>query len=381
MSTLEAAPFRLLFAAEDLDPARGGQERSILDLARGLRRHGCEVRLLHGGRSDPGDLPAERFPVAGATRGARLHRLLAALERRIAGGPADERSVAFLPLRGADAYFPRGGLYREAFRRSAEAHPQAAGRVLARVLGRLDGRRRLLVRREAAILADAAGSRLLAVSDLVARDFLRHAEGAGARVRVVRNGVASPAPADAAARARAREVLGLDAATWVLLALAHNPRLKGIPELLAAFAALDPAGPPALLLVAGRGALPAGAPPRVRWLGPVEDPGPLLAAADALAHPTHYDPASRVVLEALAAGVPVLTTQRNGAAEDVGEAGIVIADPRDAGALREGLERLRNPATRALLAAAARRIGPGLGIERSVLALLLALAAPGPQAA
>ena len=75
---------------------------------------------------------------------------------------------------------------------------------------------------------------------------------------------------------------------------------------------------------------------------------PLYAAADVLAHPTWYDPCSRVVLEALCHGLPVVTTRFNGAAEVVGDGrnGVVIDSPRDvsalAAAMRQGLsERLR----------------------------------------
>ena len=38
-------------------------------------------------------------------------------------------------------------------------------------------------------------------------------------------------------------------------------------------------------------------------------------AADFLVHPTFYDPCSLVVLEALACGLPVITTRANGASE------------------------------------------------------------------
>jgi glycosyltransferase involved in cell wall biosynthesis len=55
-------------------------------------------------------------------------------------------------------------------------------------------------------------------------------------------------------------------------------------------------------------------------LGSVEDhPLQAYAAADLLALPTRHDPFANVTLEALACGLPVVTTACNGATEQVGE--------------------------------------------------------------
>jgi UDP-glucose:(heptosyl)LPS alpha-1,3-glucosyltransferase len=77
-------------------------------------------------------------------------------------------------------------------------------------------------------------------------------------------------------------------------------------------------------------------------------------------HPTFYDPCSLVVLEALACGLPVITSRQNGAHELLGGAeGLVIDDPHDHWALAESLRLLTEPArreacARAALASAAR---------------------------
>jgi len=54
---------------------------------------------------------------------------------------------------------------------------------------------------------------------------------------------------------------------------------------------------------------------RVRFTGPVVDPLPYYAAADFFVAPTLYDPFPNAVLEALACGLPVITTDACGAAE------------------------------------------------------------------
>ncbi len=88
----------------------------------------------------------------------------------------------------------------------------------------------------------------------------------------------------------------------------------------------------AALLVAGAGkrrGLPAS--PRTRFLGPVREMRELMASADLFLLPTIYDPFSNASLEAMAAGLPVITTGANGFAEIMrpGEDGEVLATPAD----------------------------------------------------
>lgn len=54
---------------------------------------------------------------------------------------------------------------------------------------------------------------------------------------------------------------------------------------------------------------------RVHFVGPQKDVRPYYAAADALVFPTIYEPFGSVVLEALACGLPVITTDRCGGGE------------------------------------------------------------------
>jgi UDP-glucose:(heptosyl)LPS alpha-1,3-glucosyltransferase len=93
---------------------------------------------------------------------------------------------------------------------------------------------------------------------------------------------------------------------------------------------------------------------RVRWTGVVGEVAPLLAASDVLLHPTRYDPCSLVVLEALAASVPVIASRADGSSELVGGAGFVLDDPDDAREVGARLEALAEPDARRACAAAAR---------------------------
>jgi len=108
--------------------------------------------------------------------------------------------------------------------------------------------------------------------------------------------------------------------------------------------------PHATLLVAGRGN-PRSMPKsdQVRFLGPVKDMPPLLAAADAFILPTIYDPFSNACLEAMAAGLPVITSAQNGFSEIIasGLEGEIITEPDDIFGLASALKTWSEPARRA----------------------------------
>lgn len=133
-------------------------------------------------------------------------------------------------------------------------------------------------------------------------------------------------------RATARTALGLPEGAWTVLFVGSGFERKGLGPLLAAFARLlDRAS---RLVVAGKGDVPRyqrlaerlGVAPRVIWMGPVPEVERLYAAADAVALPARYEPFGNVHLEALASGVPVLTSVHAGGAEVVrpGDNGWVV---------------------------------------------------------
>jgi UDP-glucose:(heptosyl)LPS alpha-1,3-glucosyltransferase len=74
----------------------------------------------------------------------------------------------------------------------------------------------------------------------------------------------------------------------------------------------------------------------------------LYRAADIFLLPTIYDPFSNACLEALAAGLPIITTKGNGFSEIIepGRHGSVVDDPRDVGALSDALQFWSDPARR-----------------------------------
>lgn len=98
-------------------------------------------------------------------------------------------------------------------------------------------------------------------------------------------------------------------------------------------------GPNFRLLVAGRGRAQLASGSSVQRLGPVHDLPTLYAAADIFLLPTLYDPFSNACLEALAVGLPVITTRANGFSEIIehGVHGSIVETASNVAEIREAL--------------------------------------------
>jgi UDP-glucose:(heptosyl)LPS alpha-1,3-glucosyltransferase len=90
------------------------------------------------------------------------------------------------------------------------------------------------------------------------------------------------------------------------------------------------------------------------------------AASDIFALPTFFDPFANVTLEAMASGIPVITTKKNGASEIIedGKDGFVINSPLEIDMLAEKIRGLLNPMMRKEAGDNARKKAMNLTWER-----------------
>ncbi len=210
----------------------------------------------------------------------------------------------------------------------------------------------------AARILQRCADEVVAVSGYVA-DRLTAAGFPASRLRVIENAVASP-PRHDGPTARAR--LGIAEDVPVALCAARLATQKRHDLLVEAWRDV-PA--PATLLIAGDGPTRAavadavqrcGQSDRIRILGNRSDVDWLLAAADALVLPTDWEGLPVSVLEALAAGVPVVASAVGGLRE-LGGAVIDLVAPHSAAALANGLRAvLSDPARREAMATAGRAL-------------------------
>ncbi len=180
-------------------------------------------------------------------------------------------------------------------------------------------------------------------------------------------------------RTATRTELGVPDTATLFLFVGSGFERKGVAAILAAMARLPP---DAHLAIVGKdkrqGKFEAlarrhGLGRRVRFLGGQQDVIPFYAAADALVLPTLYDPFPNVALEAMACGLPIVTSHKSGAAEFVrqGENGYVC-DALDVPALAGHMARLMSAERRDALGRAARATVEPFDLE-AMAARLLAL--------
>lgn len=384
---------RVAIVQEHVDAARGGAETSTIELARALARCGPAVTLVHRGadatpfvRDNVTYLP---LTVDARRRAAAAHQFV----NRVHDLCARERFDivhAISPVLCANVYQPRGGLYPDAIAGSLAMHRAPLVRAIRGLGKRFNIRQRFLLRIERLLLTRAHRPVwVAAISSLVQRQVERFGGVPAERVQVVFNGVeplnVAPAERDELRRTM-RDGLAVSKSMALLLFAAHHFRLKGLDALLRAMGAAR-AQPmrfarlhAARLAIVGRDddrpyrrlAVRLGVADQVEFFGAAADLGCWLASADALIHPTWYDPCSRVVLEALGFGVPVLTTRLNGAAEavDPGVNGVLIDDPSDPVVLAEAIERLLRADLRERCAAAAPATAAKLSMARHARELM-----------
>jgi glycosyltransferase involved in cell wall biosynthesis len=172
--------------------------------------------------------------------------------------------------------------------------------------------------------------------------------------------VSAPAPAAPGARRALRRALGDDDRTVIVMA-ARAEAWKGHRVLIEACARLKDQAAWSCWLVGGAqhdGEIAyleelrqrietEGLSGRVRLLGARDDARDVIAAADIYCQPNlEPEPFGLSLVEAMYAGLPVVTTAAGGALEVVDETCGVLAAPGDAGAVAQALEQLIGDATR-----------------------------------
>jgi UDP-glucose:(heptosyl)LPS alpha-1,3-glucosyltransferase len=311
----------------------GGVERATGGLVEALVARGHEVHLLSPG-------------AAVAPPGVTLHRL------SVPPLPAVARALALVAIAGRAVAAGRWDVV-QSHERTLRQHVYRAGEGCHRgyvASGAATRRRPLYDRLMQALEARvfAATPRVVAISRKGAGEIERLYGVPAARVSVIYNGVDLERfhPDRAAGhRSAARAEAGVSADTPTLLFAGSGYERKGLATAIEALTRIGGAR----LIVIGRGdetryrrrSAELGVADRIRWLGLRDDLERWYGAADALVLPTRYEPFGNVHLEALASGLPVVTTTAAGGAEliEPGKNGAVVP-PGDAVALAGAVSAL-----------------------------------------
>ena len=354
---------RIGLVVEEFDPRRGGVEQWATQFAAKLLARGFEVHIL-----------ARRFGSQTLTMPIVAHQLENA-DTRLGFAVAAQKKIVQLDLDVVhdtgcgwccDVIQPHSGSRRVTAERNVLLSPRF-WRPVKRISNRLSRRYRHFDRLAVRQFSDP--ERLyMALSRRVASDLIKRHGVPVDQIRLIYNGVDTDrfTPAHRPEyRKLIRSRLGLSNKTPLLLVIAHNFRLKGIPTLLQMMARWNDPRRLHLAVVGGkrigkyqRMARRLGVDSRVSFVGAVEDTVPFYAAADIYVHPTFYDPCSLVVLEAMASELPVITSVQDGTGELITEGveGYILDDPKDPDALLEHVRAMLPPQIRQRMGKAARRL-------------------------
>jgi len=318
---------KVLFVGPNL--AAGGAERQWSILLPGLRERGIDARLIALDGGGPMAEPLRRsgvpFDVIGMRHQADLRRLLRSeLVRGFVPDAVVSRSVSGLYV----------GYALARWRRAAHVHNDHRQVGMA-LTPRREAMTRLLARRIDRVIVVSA--------DQVEAWRERHYPAE--RIVRVANGVDAPEIADTKLEIRRELGIAQDAVAALLVATLRPE--KDVPAFVRAVRRARETQPELIGLVAGEGPdrpaveQAAAGDPAVRLLGHRDDITRLLKAADLFVLSSRFEAVPMAILEAMAAGLPVLATGVGSIPDMVadGQSGLLV-DPADADAMAGALATL-----------------------------------------
>src|SRR4051794_16580718 len=366
---------RLALNFQRVDPTRGGAETYVAALCRSLVDAGHRVDLYAESWRE-GVLPAEvhciAVPSTGRTRLERLWSFARNSEQAL-GQVSYDCTVGLINTWHHDVLIPQGGVHRGSLDANARRFPDGWQRALYRLGKRANPKSWVYDAIERRQYDPRRQAKVIAVSNLVKEQLLRYHHVPRTRIHLIPNAIDPgrlKVEHPGAVRCAFRNKFGLEPRDLVGLFVGHNYRLKGLGPLLQALAERkfrDPQARPVHLVVCGGGdtrharrlvdGLGLGA--TVHLVGFYPDIRAAFWSSDFFVLPTYYDPCSLVVFEALACGLPVITTACNGASELMtdGREGYILTAPDALGEMIGAIDRMTDDRTRRPMAELAMRLG------------------------
>ena len=353
--------------------ADGGGERFAAALAGALAERDHEVTIVSADwTSSGGPVRYDRVPtIRGRGQLAELLSFTLSAARRLRAGAYD-LVQSHEKLLWQDVYRAGDGCHREWLHRRRRHNAGWRPR-----LAPFTPYHRLVLALERHALGRRHYRRIVANSERGRADLQRHYGVPAGDIRVVYNGVDlqrfTPARRESL-REAVRSELEIPRDVLLLLFLGSGFERKGLAYLLRSVRALPD---DVWVLVAGHDlhaeayrALTErlGLAHRVRFVGALAEPERGYAAADVFVLPTIYEPFSNACLEALASGLPVITTRTNGVSEVLtgGLRDLVVEEPGDDAVLAARLRAVRDRDLRETLGREARRAAEQRPLARTI---------------
>lgn len=205
----------------------------------------------------------------------------------------------------------------------------------------------------------------VAVAEAVKLTRVRREHFPAEKIHVIYNGVSDAPPPTDDDKRNARARLGIKPGAPILAMIANVREAKGYPDLIEAVAKLRGKYPELICLCAGRddsnGEIPKlaearGVGPSMKWLGFVNDPAELLAAADVAVLSSYWEGLPINLLESMRAARATVSTNVGGIPEVIeNESSGLLVPPHQPASLAAAIDRvLADPQLRDRLAQSAR---------------------------
>jgi len=306
---------------------RGGMERYTVLLGRKLLEAGHEVHVFANTWQEEPGIITHRVPVLGFPSSLKNFSF--------AWFACRELSKVKLDIIHAMERLLHQDIYRVSVGISPVQLIQRYPNRLIRWFKSIGIRRISFTYLEKKIFEKNGCKRIMTNSNLVKNQVIEHYHVDPEKITVIHNGVDTSIfnpQVQKTYRASVRKKYGITDNTSVMIFVAHDFKLKRLDTVLKALKLLDKNK--YMLLVVGNGkkknyvkwTVKNGLDERVLFLGPKKNMEKYYAAADIFVLPTLYDAFANVCVEAMACGLPVITTQTNGFAELIkdGENGFVL---------------------------------------------------------
>jgi UDP-glucose:(heptosyl)LPS alpha-1,3-glucosyltransferase len=338
---------KIAIIIERSDVSLGGAERSVSELADAIGEAGYETHII----AAKGEATAPNVHIlCGDKAGKRTgYQVFARELRKHIEVNHYDILHSVLPFDFADIYQPRSGTFAESIIRKAATYSCPVIATLKVKTAFLNFRRTAWFNAERRLAEGQTGPLVIAISNYVAEQFRTHYYIPEKRMVVIPNGIKPAGHIDKSSVDSLRTKLSAQPGSILFLFVGHDFQRKGLDCFIEAIGRLrkKDSQTPAIAVVAGRGnpaayrrlAAKLGVEEKIVFLGDVKNIHELIAASDVAVLPTFDDPCSRFILEALAAGKPVITTKFNGAIDlfTNNRHGRAIDDPRDIDSLSEAI--------------------------------------------
>lgn len=239
---------------------------------------------------------------------------------------------------------------------------------------------RLLLKIEKSIFTRGRYKKIIAISEMVKENIQKHYRVPSEDIAVIYNGVRLQKfnPENKARHYRTvREKFKVPADALLMLYVGSGFERKGLKFLVQAMDCLKRDN--WRLLVIGKGNweryrnyASEKSQEKMVYLEPVQDIEAYYSAADVFVLPSLYEPFGNANLEALATGLPVITSRFCGAANIIRHKhdGLIVENPGDPGEIAKNIDSLFDPAVREEMGRQARMLAERFTVEKNTEAIV-----------